>query len=176
MPYENELFAVHGLNQYLWSELSRLYCMKPDWYISAIGNKAFSWIPIMPTQQVGEFTQSTDVDKYKAPFIVYNWRTETIPQNWFIQSDQIVYVIYSQNPQHIRDVTKTIVDLCKKWDESAAALNKYLAMLPNYFKFQQYHYKNISVVSAPGPDPSDEEGGRMESVITIRVTYTDQGR
>jgi len=171
--YDKELFAVHGVNHFLWSKLQQLPIMKPEYYLSGSSSNKIQWIPIMPTQEAEEFTQSTDLDGTKAPYIVYNWRVENINQNWFIQSDQIAYIIYSDNAAHHRDVSKVIIDYLKRWDESASEINDFLA--PRGGKWTQFNYKNTSIVSSIGAEPTDESGGRMQTIITARITYTDEG-
>lgn len=174
--YDSKLYAVHGINRYLWSRLQTLNSMNPSKYVGRINNGPnINWIPIMPTQMIEEFTEATDVDGEKAPFIVYNWNVESIAQSWFIQSEQIIYVVYSDSEESIRQVTKTMINLFKRWDTSADEVNNWINDPANSLsaEYKKFEYKSISIQAANGPLPVEEAGSRLQALITLRATYTE---
>ena len=156
------LSPVHAINKYLWDAIQDAGFMNPANYGSLV--------PIIPTQQIPEMNAMIAAGK-SVPFIVYTYRTNAISEDWFIQDDSIVYVIYSQNQSDLIKINNLMVDIFKRWDESGQAVQDYIDTL-NHPVLKQYDIKSVSVDSAGGPDPQSEENGRMTAIVTIRVTYT----
>lgn len=164
------LSGVHGVNKYLWSELQTLKDMAPSRYENFGPFKT----PIIPTQQERAFTEMIDASDAVGgvPFLVYNWTT-SVGVDWFMRTDDIAYVIYSQSEGELRRISNMMVELFKDWEQAAYRVNDFILDQGNgSAAMKAFEYKTISVTQAGGPLPITEEGGRHRSLVTIRVDYT----
>lgn len=173
MATDYELSAVHGVNRYLWEKIKT----EKVWDLGttpAASRYANNWTPIIPTQQLPEFNAMIDAGDNAGgvPFIIYNWTT--VPgtgTQWWLETDNIVYLVYSQSEAEIRKVSNLMKDIFKKQDQAGQAVTDYVKTLGSA-KLNVFDYKNINITSSGGPLPMENEGGRLEAVATIRVTYT----
>lgn len=142
-------------------------------FCDAVNNYAFRELKkelpdleLVSTQQYDEIVRVGD-----APIIVYSWVVNSIPEDWFTREDLIVYNIYSNSDEDIRNIYDVLVEQCfKDYEVAAERVNKFI---DNYSSqvFSKFDYDYISLYSASAIEPAEEEGGRMNMVITLRVGY-----
>lgn len=160
-----ELMAVHGVNRYLWNRLSGEGIMN--------ATRTNGLIPIIPTKQVPTFTEMIDSDGVGGvPFIVYNYSTPRIDEDYWMETQQAVYLIYSQDEDELRKIQNLMVREFKKQDVAAANVSRYIhANVPDS-RYRAFDYKNISLTRAVGPSPLESEQGRQECMVVIQIAYT----
>lgn len=152
--------ATHELNRWLWRELLKEF---PDYfspYITA-GNPALGLVPIIPSQQVPQFTDIIG----GAPFIVYSYIKNGVAERFWMNSEQASYIIYDNNEERLRSIFNFMVELLQRVDWSAQEANDYL-------KPSKFDFKSISLLSATGPEPYQSEGGRQAAMINVNISYT----
>jgi hypothetical protein len=148
------LSGVAGIRAYLWDLLQ----------------DQLSWgeingvVPIVSPQQQPELTNGT------APFIVYNWSMaqQYAPQ---ILCEQAAFMVYGDEGQ-VNTAVNLIADHLRRWDWSARDVNDYIATLADGDLKKLFDYKTIYVTAASGPDPAEQEGGRVEGMVMIKYDYT----
>jgi hypothetical protein len=174
MALSTRVNAVHGINRYLY-EKGKGRIFSPEAVYG--GRSAFA-----PIKEVEAFSKRTFTDQYgtvrPVPYIVYNWTIPRITENWFMQSERIVYLVYSTDEAEIRKISNYIVDSLKQFDRSATNVQAWLEKLPGekwagettnpYSHLELY---TINVEGADGPNNIEDSGGRMEAIITVTVTY-----
>jgi hypothetical protein len=170
MPLPNQaggkwdLASVHPLNAFLWNELESEFGMSESDY--AVTEMPQGLVPIIPSQQIPLLTRQ------EKPFLVYNWTTEDQGVDWYLQHDQIMYLVYSEEEKEIRQLVNFMRSLFEKFDESAAPVNHFVRNSTSD-NWKRFNYKYIQVLSGSGGAlPLGSEGGRQESMVSIRVTYT----
>jgi hypothetical protein len=146
--------AIHGINQYLWSQLEN----NLSWDLIR------GMIPIFPAQQQPEPTES------EQPFIVYNWTVSTPWVTFELQTEQAAYIIYGNNSEVVQAMN-LIIDRLRRYDWSAQDVNVYLGQHGST-EAKKFDYKHIHVLSATSPDAASQEGGRSAGIVTIRYEFT----
>ncbi|QBP30852.1 hypothetical protein KNU49_gp212 [Streptomyces phage EGole] len=130
--------------------------------------------PIIPAQQQPEFTNLPK----GIPFIVYNYAQEGTYQDWWLEHEQLAYVVYTDDANKIRDIIHYLTQLYRRFDWSADELNDWLlgsdwkdggAGTPNQRAFE---FKYIRVVNSTSIEPATEEGGRHSAMIVLHVCFT----
>lgn len=161
--------AVFGLNKYLWAQIVAQGILDKNNYGGLI--------PIVPVQETAGLKQAMDEQAGVGsfPYIVYNWNTNGYNQDWFKATDQIIYVVNATNQAKLRELVLLILDLFKRYDESAAAVNEFIFKSDLGPAYKAYDYKHISVSAASGGSPTALDNEPIEAVITVRVNYTNSG-
>lgn len=161
--------AVFGLNRYLWAQIETQGILDKNNYGGLI--------PIVPVQETAGLKQAMDEQAGVGsfPYIVYNWNTNGYNQDWFNATDQIVYVVNATDQKKLRELTLLILEVFKRYDESAAAVNNFIFKSTLGPAYKAYDYKHISISSASGGTPTMLDNEPIEAVITVRVAYTNSG-
>lgn len=154
----HDINGVHTLNRFIWSELLRVGYMK---------NEYNGLVPIIPSQQIPAFT---DMAPGK-PFIVYEYIVATYDTDAWANVEQTVYRIYSDNEAQLRVIKNFIIDLCKRWDWSAADLNEFVRTSGTTLD-KRFDFKYVQVMGGSSPAPFESEDGRQDAHVTVRVAYT----
>lgn len=176
--------AVFGLNRVLWAQIAEKGILDKANY------KGLT--PIIPTQEEPQFISAMDsLDGIMSyPYVVYNHYTNAIDANsWYKQTDTVTYTINAIDSKKLRQLFMLTVDLFKRYDDSAAVVNRYIANAyppatpvpdpfvdgPQYpgYEYRCYHYNYIYVVSANASAPQTAENDPARATITLRVNYTD---
>lgn len=165
----NALFPVHALNKYLWDKI-----VEND-ILTTVPYQGVGLVPIVPVEEVPVLMQAIDslpgVASY--PFIVYNWTRVNVGQQWFVKVHEIAYALRSDD----NDKTSLIIDLFDKefedYDQAAQRVNQYIAGLPQPTRLSAFSFKYINISTLGGPLPADDQNSPKESVVTLRVAFTE---
>lgn len=159
------LGAVYEIRKMLWEEIQDSGLMLASDYRE--GN--FSLIPIIPTQEQPEFKTKFVLNNPSLPYIVYDLDTVGYGTDWMICEERLTFKVYSNSFSKVLSITNLIVDLFRRFDDSAKDLNKYVKTLNNNSPFR-YHY--FALTEANSPNPADELDGRLEADIAIMYSYS----
>lgn len=121
--------------------------------------------PIVPTQQQPEPNVRNEV----SPYIVYSVRTTHDPVNWWINTDEVSYVIWGNSFEQLSEVANIIIDSCRAMDDSAGDIMRYLGSRGGP---QEWAFHYIRLLSTLTPEPAAQEAGRMGWIITLRYEYS----
>lgn len=172
MTNDYRLTGVHQVNKWLWAKLKDFVwdgTTKAFTVYKDSGNvNGVALVPIIPRQQIPEFTSLTD-----APFIVYNYTLSPRPTEWYLQREQAVYVIYDTNASRGRAIQNYMIDLLKRYDWTAKEVNEYI-WADSSSTNNGYDFKYVSVSSATSADPAQSEGGRIGAMVIINFEYTHE--
>lgn len=172
--------GVHQINKWLWDRLNQ-WTYKNDgvgngirafdaYAIDPFGNPEagkVNLVPIIPSQQVPEFTNLTD----GPPFIVYTYTTS--PIDVFAYSEQAAYVIYDSNEERLRAILHYMISIFKGMDWTAQAVNDWFYSVNEVGTSGDFFdFKWITVTTSVGPDQFTSEGGRQGAMVSIRYEFT----
>ena len=118
--------------------------------------------PIFPAQELPES------NVLPGAFIIYNYRTSTNSTQWWLNTDEVNYMIHATDIETSSSVIEAMDDLFRRQDESAIDLMRYLKGVNKI----DYDFKYVRVVNKISPDVSASEGGRHSRIITVRYDYT----
>lgn len=125
-------------------------------------------VPIIPAQQQPEYTNLAK----GIPFIVYNYAQEGTYQDWWLEHEQVAYVIYTDDANKIRDIINYLNKLYRRFDWSAQEINTWLAANGSAAQ-KAFDFKYVRVVNASSLEPATEEGGRHSALIVLHACFTD---
>lgn len=159
--------AIEGIRLFLWDRLKKAGLMDATKYART---------PLVPVQEAPDFIAEIEA-KGNPPYIIYNWTTDSIGTFWMMPSDQMVFLIYSPDMAAINDIVQFMSGLFRRYDDTASEVNSFIAGLVAQRPaladtIGKYSYKTITLSSAGGPLPFDQEAARQEALVSIRVTYT----
>ena len=123
--------------------------------------------PIIPAQQQPEFTNLAA----GIPFIVYNYSQEGTYQDWWLEHEQVAYVVYTDDANKIRDIIHFLNHLYRRFDWSAQEINTYLAASGTATQ-KAFDFKYVRVVNTTSLEPATEEGGRHSAMIVLNTCFT----
>lgn len=123
--------------------------------------------PIIPAQQQPEFTNLPK----GIPFIVYNYAQEGSYEDWWLEHEQLAYVVYTDDANKIRDIVHYLTQLYRRFDWSAGEVNDYLRANGTANQ-KAFDFKYIRVVNSTSIEPATEEGGRHSAMIVLNVCFT----
>jgi hypothetical protein len=154
-----KITGAHALNAFTQAKLIEAG------FISLTDYKGLS--PIIPAQQQPEFTNLTK----SIPFIVYNYAQEGTYQQWWLEHEQVAYVVYTDDASKIRDIMHFLNQLYRRFDWSAQEINTYLAANGSATQ-KAFDFKYVRVVSATSLEPATEEGGRHSATLVLNTCFT----
>lgn len=162
MSRDYRLSAVHGLRSYMWRLLQDELDWSLDNYADANGTK---YVPIVTPQQEKIFNAMDH------PYIVYSFSRGATTSAWFVENEVGAFSIFSSDEEDIRKAINMFQTKFNRRDDSAFDLNEYVQtkLGDNYRVFD---YKTLWVSNVQGPQPTTEEGGRRDGLITINMNYT----
>ena len=177
------LGAVYEIRKMLWQELQDKGVMLASDYtdgststdlIARDPNDIIQtrglYIPIMPTQEQDIFKTKFVLNRANPlPYIVYDLDTVGYGTDWMICEERLTFKIYSNSFSKVLTITNLMVDLFRRFDDSAKDLNKYVKTLNTNSPFR-YHY--FALTEANSPNPAEELDGRLEADIAIMYSYS----
>ena len=122
--------------------------------------------PIFSVQQSGQREQFIVPD---APYIVYDYDIVGYDTDWVICKDRITFKIYATSLSKTIEIMNLMLDLFRRFDESAKTVNNYAKIVDPESPFV---YKYFSLTEANSPDPASELAGELEADIAIVYSYT----
>lgn len=161
------LGAVYEIRKMLWEELQDTGVMLASDYRD---DNHVNYIPIMPTQEQDIFKTKFVLNRANPlPYIVYDLDTVGYGTDWMICEERLTFKIYSNSFSKVLTITNLMVDLFRRFDDSAKDLNKYVKTLNTNSPFR-YHY--FALTEANSPNPAEELDGRLEADIAIMYSYS----
>jgi hypothetical protein len=161
------LGAVYEIRKLLWKELQDKGIMVASDYVSS--DPIYQYVPIMPVQEQSEFKTNIITGKPELPYIVYDLDVVGYGTDWMICEERLTFKIYSKSYNKVIAITNLMVDLFRRFDDSAKDLNKYVKTLNTNSPFR-YHY--FALTEANSPNPAEELDGRLEADIAIVYSYS----
>ena len=154
--------AAYDINAWLWSELKSTGILSGTAYHS--NEIGANLTPIIPVGQRAEFN-----DQFGGqPFIVYDYIIDYAePDFWMVNCEQILYTVYTDDYSKANQIKSLMVDLFRRYDESAKDLNRFNMAAGN----STLAYLDISVLNSSKTGPVEEAGGRYASDMVIEVKY-----
>lgn len=165
--------ASHIVRLYLWDMMQDY--MPDTWGMidTGTGRK----IPILPVQEQPEQQTSN------RPYIVYTYDVLPTSDVWQYQTESMYLVIFSQSSAVISSTTKLMTRLFNKYDVTAREINKWVQgpEIEKYFEgakewldeYRNYRFKTVRVAGVAGQQPTPQEAGRVDSAITLELTYVE---
>lgn len=155
-----DISGVHVYNKFLWDQLKAEGLLN-DYDYNGL-------VPIIPTQQVPTFN---DMAAGK-PFIVYTYLINSIDPDLWANVEQVTYMIYSDDEHKLRQITNFLVDISKRYDWTADDVNNWLTGFDSTdgdeYKFE---FKWVHVVGGTSPEPFNQEGGRQNANVSVRMCF-----
>jgi hypothetical protein len=152
--------AVNDLRSFIWEQLkSNNILTESDYYADGFTQPI---IPIIPSQQVPEFNNLLPGKTY----LVYDNEMLPIEEQWWIIHEYMELMVISPNYDEINKVMNFMVDLLRRYDESATDVKKSNILSNNFF----FHYTAIHRVKSP--TPMKQEGGLRVGTVTILFCYS----
>lgn len=152
--------AVNRLRTYLWAIMQEDGILNKDDYIADGFDQPL--VPIIPVQEIPEFNNLVGDKTY----IVYSFETEEYGDDWWICRDNITFSIISRDYSKSIEIINYLIDVFRRMDESARDINNYLTDAIKFKFFSTY------INSVQSPAPTEEEGGRMISEVSVAVKYS----
>ena len=118
--------------------------------------------PMIPAQQIPEFINLLP----GKPFIVYDVVQKIRSVQWWILEDSMTLEIASTNAKDIQTMINILIDLLRRYDQSANDINLNLATT-SPFKFHFFHIDSTDPVQS-----FQNEGGLMSGVLTFSYSYS----
>lgn len=144
-------------------------------------------IPILPVQEQPEVQTS---DK---PYLIYTYDVLSTGDLYQHQIENAIFSIYSQSSAVVSATTKLMTRLFNKYDDTARDINRWLhttqgahnRSLQAYVtgnpdddmwidELRNFRFTTVNVAGVAGQQPAPGEGGRVDSLITIELNYTEK--
>ena len=130
----------------------------PD--ITAIlGNTDFTDAPVFP---IGEQPESD------APYILYNYRTRTRAQQWWMSNDDLTMGIFDTDLANLIKLERTMVDILRRYELSAKEVNDWA----QDNALGETRIKYIRHTATMNFDPQSQEGGVFGRTLMFDIHYT----
>ena len=151
------LFEIRNL---IWNELTNAGLFdEQDYYANGFIDPL---VPIIPTQQIPEFTNLLP----GKPYITYDLSVRPYQQNWWISEEILILNIVSTDALQIHSIINLLIDLFRRFDKSATDMNLYKELSSNF----NYHY--FMIENAASTQSFDNEGGFMIGEVSIMYGYS----
>jgi hypothetical protein len=155
--------ALTNVLKVLWRELKDSSVLNPNDY-PPVYRDPFG--PIFSVQQSGQREQFIRPD---APYIVYDYDIVGYDTDWVICQDRLTFKIYSTTLTETIKIMNVMLDLFRRFDESAKTVNEYVKDVDPTSPFA---YKYFSLTEANSPNPAAELQGELEADLAIVYSYT----
>ncbi|QNN98302.1 hypothetical protein SEA_LILMARTIN_52 [Streptomyces phage LilMartin] len=123
--------------------------------------------PIIPAQQQPEFTN----EPAHIPFFVYNYAQAGAYEDWWLEHEELAYVMYCDDEELIRKTIHYLNQLFKRYDWSADEVNNWLTANGSPAQ-KAFNFKYIRVINVTSIEPATEEGGRHSAMVVLRLCFT----
>jgi hypothetical protein len=150
--------------------------------------------PIIPVQQQIIYNNQFVSNNESLPYLVYDHDFSNYGDvDWWICKERLTFTIYATEYSKILQIQQLMIDLFRRFDDSARDLNRYInkriadadldnpeltfpKSSANKERFEEisdsftYHYFNLDQLVEP--DPASSEGGKMAGRIAIDFAYS----
>lgn len=152
--------ASSDLRLFIWDQLKSNNILKQSDYYADGFNEPL--IPIIPTQQIPEFQNLLPGKLY----MTYDTDLLPIEEQWWIVHEVMNLFIISPNFDEITKVMNFLLDLLRRYDESATDVKKSSILSQNFI----FHYTAINRIKSPSP--MKQEGGLRVGNMSILYCYS----
>lgn len=152
--------AVNDIRKYLWAQIVTSKLMNPNDY--RVDGMKSPLIPIIPAQQVPEFINMLP----GKAFLIYEYKVFPTHVQWWMTDERMTVYVDSQDYDLSNKILNLLRDLFRRYDESAADLNGYLAGATDFI------FHHISTGSIESPAPFKSEGDFQEAFAEIDYSYS----
>ena len=154
--------AATDIRRYLWDNIqSSGILLASDYYADGITD---ALVPIIPAQQVPEFNNLLPGKTY----LYYDFEVKTVPVQWWMIEEAMTITTVSQNYEVISKINNLMLDLFRRYDQSATDINAYLDS--NGGSDFKYHHTLIDNLRSP--EPFETEGDYQYGSITFTYSYS----
>ena len=174
VSYDYQITAAHIVRLYFWDHIQK--------QLGGLWAEFNGQPPIIPAQEQPELQAS------ERPYMVYVYDTFATTDVWQIQTENVMFIIYTQSPRTITATTKLASRLFNKFDVTAQEINAWIQSPDGIIKYvpdgkdkqeileqyRDFRFKTVRVAGITGAEPSREEGGRMNAAITIEAVFTER--
>ena len=152
--------AVHDLRSYIWEKLKADEILsESDYYADGYTEPL---VPIIPSQQIPEFNNLLPGKLY----MTYDNEVLPIDEQWWVTHEMINLMVVSPDHDKINTVTNYLLDLLKRYDDSAGEIRRSNILSNNFI----FHYTAINRIKSPAP--MKQEGGLRVGQISILYCYS----
>lgn len=123
--------------------------------------------PFLPAQQQPEFTNEPS----HIPFFVYNYAQTGGYEEWWLEHEELAYVMYCDDEELIRKTIHYLNQLFKRYDWSADEVNDWIRANGSAAQ-KAFNFKYIRIINMTSIEPATEEGGRHSAMVVLRLCYT----
>jgi len=152
--------ASANIRAYIWQKIQDAGLLDINNYYADGFDEAL--VPIIPTQQVPEFNNLLP----GKPYLIYDFEVKTIPVQWWMTDEMMTLAIFSQDYELINRITNLMNDLFRRYDESAADVNAFLAGNTDFI------FHHILIDSIFSPEPYSSEGDFQTGQVVISYSYS----
>jgi hypothetical protein len=174
MASNNGISAGSAVIRWLWAQIENSGILSP------YTDNYQGFVPIVPIQdEPGLLSTIGEHDGVSnAPYIVYTWYNNGIDPSFYLAYDTLVFTIKSNDQKAVRQLILLMKTIFRRYDESAQALNRWVAR--QQFgtldaEYKAYSYKYISVWALTGGVPGTMDLEPVHANVTIRVGFTWDG-
>lgn len=175
--------AVYDVRKVLWNELvtsgvirakqapqSAAAAWEVARYDDYVDQNGVFFMPIIPVQEQDTFKNSLGITASSPiPYIVYDLDLYGYDTDWIVCKERLTFKIYANSFSKVATITNLMVDLFRRFDESAKTVNTEVKTINPSSPFA---YKYFTLTEANSPDPAEELSGRLEADIAIMYAYT----
>lgn len=152
--------ASSDMRQFIWDQiLSAELLDENDYYADGFSE---ALIPIIPTQQIPEFNNLLPGKTY----LIYDFEVRPVPVQWWMTEENMTISVMSQNYDVVNEITNLLLDLFRRYDESAVDINGY------FEGDSEFMYHHISIDSVMSPEPYSTEGDYVIGSVIFTYSYS----
>ena len=156
--------AAHVVNMYLWQKLQAELPLR--WQPVAGLETA-----IIPAQEQPELTESGK------NYITYIYSDQPSKDLYALQSQDLSWILFSPSAGTISSTIALCRDLFGRWDDSAKELNNWMrtAAFPTDYAqwYKRYYFKTMQVTGTTSSQPSTDEGGTKDGLVTVTYSFVE---
>jgi hypothetical protein len=155
-----DLISTNNIRQYIWDAVKNANILDVNNYYADGFSESLN--PIIPAQEVPEFNNLLPGRTY----MLYDYETKVIPVQWWMSEESMTISIISQNYEKVVQVQNLIVDLFRRYDQSASDINSYNGHSSSFI----FHYTAIDSVMSP--EPFHNEGDYQIGSVSFSYSYS----
>lgn len=147
----SQRIAIYDVNDYILNQIPTLFG-----YTSTQQYK-----PILPIQDVPEAIT------FPGAYMTYSVRTSIDPNQWWISTDDVNFMIWDKALADIQDVQVALTNLFRRMDDSATDIMTYLSGIPR----NDFTFLSFKMIGTMSPAPLTLEAERYGQPFNFRYTY-----
>lgn len=171
----NNLYPAVAINRFLWSQIEQAGIVDSNGQPIMVRSNYGGNIPIIPVEETPEFMTIMDQQGgiRSFPYIVYTWTRVNPGVQWYLKQQELAYAIRSTDDNAIRQLLNLFETLFQDYDVAAQRVNSFTSGPGGRESHRRYHFKYIHLTTLGGPMPAETENGPNESLVGLRIGYTE---